>query len=163
MPRQSDARDRMIQSAALLFRERGIEGTAFADVLQRSGAPRGSVYHHFPGGKQQLAEEATRWASKSAIPVAVEVSALSGENVDEMFSRLARMILTYVSSPSDSSSASSARAVDGAMGRPARSTSVFEPTGSLVATYSSTTRRRISFCRSVNCICRNFSGQATRW
>jgi AcrR family transcriptional regulator len=52
----------MIQSAALLFRERGVEGTAFADVLEHSGAPRGSVYHHFPGGKQQLAEEATRWA-----------------------------------------------------------------------------------------------------
>jgi AcrR family transcriptional regulator len=52
----------MIQSAALLFRERGVEGTAFADVLEHAGAPRGSVYHHFPGGKQQLAEEATRWA-----------------------------------------------------------------------------------------------------
>lgn len=62
MPRQSDARNRMIQSAALLFRERGVEGTAFADVLEHSGAPRGSVYHHFPGGKQQIAEEATRWA-----------------------------------------------------------------------------------------------------
>jgi AcrR family transcriptional regulator len=52
----------MIQSAALLFRERGVEGTAFADVLEHSGAPRGSVYHHFPGGKLQLAEEATRYA-----------------------------------------------------------------------------------------------------
>jgi AcrR family transcriptional regulator len=52
----------MIQSAALLFRERGVRGTAFADVLEHSGAPRGSVYHHFPGGKQQLAEEATRFA-----------------------------------------------------------------------------------------------------
>jgi AcrR family transcriptional regulator len=62
MPRQSDARTRMIQSAALLFRERGVEGTAFADVLEHSGAPRGSVYHHFPGGKLQLAEEATRYA-----------------------------------------------------------------------------------------------------
>jgi AcrR family transcriptional regulator len=54
----------MIQSAALLFRERGIEGTAFADVLDHSGAPLGSVYHHFPGGKQQLAEEATRYAGE---------------------------------------------------------------------------------------------------
>jgi AcrR family transcriptional regulator len=54
----------MIQSAALLFRERGIEGTALVDVLEHSGAPRGSVYHHFPGGKQQLAEEATQWAGE---------------------------------------------------------------------------------------------------
>ncbi|HTT95396.1 MAG TPA: helix-turn-helix domain-containing protein [Solirubrobacterales bacterium] len=55
----------MIQSAATLFRERGVEGTAFADVLEHSAAPRGSVYHHFPGGKQQLAEEATRWAGEA--------------------------------------------------------------------------------------------------
>src|SRR4051812_22713250 len=54
----------MIQSAALLFRERGIQGTSFADVLEHSGAPRGSIYHHFQGGKTQLAEEATRWAGE---------------------------------------------------------------------------------------------------
>ncbi|MBJ7328339.1 MAG: TetR/AcrR family transcriptional regulator [Solirubrobacteraceae bacterium] len=64
MPRTSDARQRMIQSAALLFRERGIEGTTFADVLEHSGAPRGSVYHHFRGGKTQLAEESVRWAGE---------------------------------------------------------------------------------------------------
>src|SRR5207245_307823 len=62
MPRKSEARQKMIESAALLFRERGIHGTSFADVLAHSGAPRGSVYHHFSGGKTQLAEETIRWA-----------------------------------------------------------------------------------------------------
>jgi AcrR family transcriptional regulator len=57
-----DPRERMIQSAALLFRSRGIEGTSFSDVLTHSRAPRGSIYHHFPGGKAELAEEATRYA-----------------------------------------------------------------------------------------------------
>lgn len=52
----------MIQSAALLMRERGVEATSFSDVLEHSGAPRGSIYHHFPGGKAQLVEEATRYA-----------------------------------------------------------------------------------------------------
>ena len=52
----------MIRSAAVLFRERGVEGTSFTDVLEHSGAPRGSIYHHFPGGKAELAEEATRYA-----------------------------------------------------------------------------------------------------
>jgi GTPase SAR1 family protein len=47
-------------------------------------------------GREVSSEEASRWASKSNIPVAVEVSALSGENVDELFSRLARMILTKI-------------------------------------------------------------------
>jgi AcrR family transcriptional regulator len=57
----------MIESAALLFRERGVQGTSFADVLEHSGAPRGSIYHHFHGGKTQLAEEATRWAGEYVI------------------------------------------------------------------------------------------------
>lgn len=64
MPRTTDARDRMIRSAALLFRERGVQGTSFNDVLAHSGAPRGSIYHHFAGGKTQLAEEATTWAGE---------------------------------------------------------------------------------------------------
>lgn len=52
----------MIQSAALLMRERGVEATSFSEVLAHSGAPRGSIYHHFPDGKAQLIEEATRYA-----------------------------------------------------------------------------------------------------
>src|SRR3954471_12944237 len=71
MPRESDARRRMIESAAVLFRERGVLGTSFTDVLERSGAPRGSIYHHFQGGKTQLAEEATRWAGEFIIAGAV--------------------------------------------------------------------------------------------
>ena len=59
----SDSRDRMIQSAALLFRENGYSGTGFRDVIEHSGAPRGSIYHHFPGGKQQLAAETVAWAA----------------------------------------------------------------------------------------------------
>lgn len=55
-------RQRMISSAALLMREQGVQGTAFSDVLEHAGAPRGSVYHHFPDGKAQLIEEATEFA-----------------------------------------------------------------------------------------------------
>src|SRR3954451_10699144 len=61
---QAGPRERMIESAVALFRERGVDGTSFADVLERSGAPRGSLYHWFPGGKAQLAEEATRYAGE---------------------------------------------------------------------------------------------------
>jgi AcrR family transcriptional regulator len=48
----------MVQAAKQLFRERGYNATAFSDVLKLSGAPRGSVYFHFPGGKTELAIEA---------------------------------------------------------------------------------------------------------
>lgn len=58
----TDSRERMVRSAAFLFRERGYSGTGFRDVIAHSGAPRGSIYHHFPGGKAQLAEEAVRYA-----------------------------------------------------------------------------------------------------
>ncbi len=57
-------REQMIESAALLIRERGVQATSFSDVLAHSGAPRGSIYHHFPAGKRQLVEEATRYAGE---------------------------------------------------------------------------------------------------
>lgn len=81
MPRQSDARDRMIHSAALLFRERGVAATSFSDVIEHSRAPRGSIYHHFPGGKTQLAQEATRWAGEFIVAGAVAALA-EGDPID---------------------------------------------------------------------------------
>ncbi|KAF2656131.1 ras-domain-containing protein [Lophiostoma macrostomum CBS 122681] len=49
-----------------------------------------------PEGREVPLEMASRWAGQNGIPVAVEVSALSGDNVDELFHRLARMILTKI-------------------------------------------------------------------
>ncbi|WP_328349710.1 TetR/AcrR family transcriptional regulator [Mycobacterium sp. NBC_00419] len=56
-------RERMVASAALLIRERGAHPTAIADVLEHSGAPRGSAYHYFPGGRNQLLCEAVDYAA----------------------------------------------------------------------------------------------------
>lgn len=56
-------RDRMVASAALLIRERGAQSTAIADVLAHSGAPRGSAYHYFPGGRTQLLCEAVDYVA----------------------------------------------------------------------------------------------------
>ncbi|MFB1298946.1 TetR/AcrR family transcriptional regulator [Mycobacterium sp. pW049] len=57
-------RERMVISAALLIRERGAHPTAIADVLEHSGAPRGSAYHYFPGGRTQLLCEAVDYAAE---------------------------------------------------------------------------------------------------
>jgi AcrR family transcriptional regulator len=57
MPKRSDSKDRMIIAARRLFREHGYLGTALSDVVTESAAPRGSVYFHFPGGKEELATE----------------------------------------------------------------------------------------------------------
>ena len=54
----SESRDRMIAAATRLLARDGLEGTSFSTVLAESGAPRGSIYHHFPEGKDQLVREA---------------------------------------------------------------------------------------------------------
>src|SRR6185436_12898447 len=52
------SRDRMLDAAESLLRERGLAGAGIQQVVARSGAPIGSVYHFFPGGKTQLVAEA---------------------------------------------------------------------------------------------------------
>lgn len=63
----SDSRERMVRSAAALIASRGVAATSLTDVLTDSGAPRGSIYHHFPDGKQQLAADAMRWTSERVL------------------------------------------------------------------------------------------------
>ncbi|MEU0838485.1 TetR/AcrR family transcriptional regulator [Streptomyces sp. NPDC005962] len=52
----------MVLSAAALLREHGASATSIDRVLAHSGAPRGSVYHYFPGGRTQLIDEAVALA-----------------------------------------------------------------------------------------------------
>jgi TetR/AcrR family transcriptional repressor of lmrAB and yxaGH operons len=75
MPRRSDSRFKMIAAAAQLFRQRGYHATAFSDVIQASGAPRGSTYFHFPGGKQELAREAIVLAGDEIEQMVAEAAA----------------------------------------------------------------------------------------
>ena len=76
----SESRERMVQSAAVLFREHGFSGTGFRDVIEHSGAPRGSIYHHFPGGKAQLAAETVRYAS-DVVATRIERVTVDGDPV----------------------------------------------------------------------------------
>ena len=64
MPSEYGPRERMITSTALLIRERGARATSLDAILAHSGAPRGSIYHHFPGGREQLLREATAYAGE---------------------------------------------------------------------------------------------------
>jgi TetR/AcrR family transcriptional repressor of lmrAB and yxaGH operons len=61
-----DTRARMLETTARLLQHRGFYGTALSDILEQSGAPRGSLYFHFPGGKEELVLEATRASIKEA-------------------------------------------------------------------------------------------------
>jgi TetR/AcrR family transcriptional regulator, lmrAB and yxaGH operons repressor len=58
MARKTDARPRAIATAQRLFRIQGYTATGLTQILEESGAPKGSFYFHFPRGKVQLAEEA---------------------------------------------------------------------------------------------------------
>ena len=46
----------MVQGASRVLARRGLHATAFSEVLAVTGASRGSIYHHFPGGKAELIE-----------------------------------------------------------------------------------------------------------
>lgn len=61
-----DTRTRMLETTARLLQHRGYYGTSLSDILKDSGAPRGSLYFHFPGGKDQLVLEATRITAEQA-------------------------------------------------------------------------------------------------
>lgn len=56
----SSTHDRMLETTGRLLQTRGFHGTSLSQILAESDAPRGSLYHHFPGGKEQLVLEATR-------------------------------------------------------------------------------------------------------
>ncbi|WP_210419634.1 TetR/AcrR family transcriptional regulator [Mycolicibacterium sp. ELW1] len=59
---RGSTRTKMLVSAAEVLRERGAAGVTIDEVLARSGAPRGSVYHHFPEGRSQILREALEYA-----------------------------------------------------------------------------------------------------
>ncbi|MFI7499217.1 TetR/AcrR family transcriptional regulator [Streptomyces sp. NPDC049687] len=59
-------RERMVFSAAQLIRREGVGGTGMREVAAHAGAPRGSLQHYFPGGKEQLVNEAVGWAGRYA-------------------------------------------------------------------------------------------------
>jgi TetR/AcrR family transcriptional repressor of lmrAB and yxaGH operons len=54
----NDTRNRMLAAAVVALRRHGVAGMSFSEILDSSGAARGAIYHHFPGGKAQLVAEA---------------------------------------------------------------------------------------------------------
>ncbi len=70
----------MVRGATQLLRERGYTGTGFREVIERTGAPRGSIYHHFPGGKAELAREAVDHAGEVA-GAAIDDSLAAGDPI----------------------------------------------------------------------------------
>lgn len=63
--KRCDTHKKMLVSATEVMRQRGAAGVTIDGVLARSGAPRGSVYYHFPDGRNQILTEALRYSGDS--------------------------------------------------------------------------------------------------
>jgi AcrR family transcriptional regulator len=57
-------RQRIVEAGAELLRAKGYSGTGVKEIVAAAQAPFGSLYHHFPGGKEQLGEEVVRWSGR---------------------------------------------------------------------------------------------------
>jgi AcrR family transcriptional regulator len=82
----------MVVSAALLIRERGAHPTAIADVLAHSGAPRGSAYHYFPGGRTQLLCEAIDYAG-DYVAARITRAGSAADALDDLFDYYRKQLL----------------------------------------------------------------------
>jgi TetR/AcrR family transcriptional regulator, lmrAB and yxaGH operons repressor len=89
-----DVRARMIESAVTLLARQGLQGTSFSEVLELADAPRGSVYHHFPGGKEQLIGAAIDLTSARLDEVLDRMAGSNAEEVTAHYLRIWRAVLT---------------------------------------------------------------------
>ncbi|MCA9609741.1 MAG: TetR/AcrR family transcriptional regulator [Myxococcales bacterium] len=74
MEKGERSRAAMVDACGELLRQVGYRGASMGKMIERSGAPRGSIYHHFPGGKDELVSEAlltsgARWRDHLAAVV----------------------------------------------------------------------------------------------
>jgi TetR/AcrR family transcriptional repressor of lmrAB and yxaGH operons len=107
---ESDSRAKMVRSAASLISEHGVNATSFSEVLADSGAPRGSIYHHFPEGKKQLTEAAMSLTSERMLNYLRSGSGVTPLEVFDHFVAIWRVVV--VSSKGASGCAIAGVAVD---------------------------------------------------
>jgi AcrR family transcriptional regulator len=85
----------MVDGAVRLLATQGVEGTSFKKVLGVANASRGSVYHHFPGGKSELLHAALDQASGRALEAMEATRGQSALEVLEQFLALWQALLDY--------------------------------------------------------------------
>ena len=95
MSPRENVRSNMVDGAVILLATQGVEGTSFKEVLGVASAPRGSVYHHFPGGKSELLHAALDRASGRALEAMEATRGQSALEVLERFLALWRGLLDY--------------------------------------------------------------------
>jgi TetR/AcrR family transcriptional regulator, lmrAB and yxaGH operons repressor len=86
-------REQMVDSAVILLAKHGLDGTSFTEVLSASGAPRGSIYHHFPGGKDELIAAAIEVAGGRAVALLRSFEGRSPVEIVDGFFAMWRAVL----------------------------------------------------------------------
>lgn len=84
----------MVEGAALLLARQGLQGTSFSELIELTGAPRGSVYHHFPEGKDQLVGSALDLVGARLLAALEQIPGTSALEVTEHFLRITRSLLS---------------------------------------------------------------------
>jgi TetR/AcrR family transcriptional repressor of lmrAB and yxaGH operons len=88
-----NVRQEMVNGAISLLAEKGVHGTSFAVVTETTKTPRGSIYHHFPGGKNELIEEAVTSIGQLVTALIDAVEADSPSQVVDVFVESWRTVL----------------------------------------------------------------------
>ena len=89
----ANVKQTMIERTAVLLAKKGLQGASFSEILEASGAPRGSLYHHFPGGKDELVLAALEHAANQALGVLDRLAGKPAREVAEGFLSLWRSVL----------------------------------------------------------------------
>jgi TetR/AcrR family transcriptional regulator, lmrAB and yxaGH operons repressor len=87
MVRAPDSKEKTVVAAAKLFSQRGYHGTALNDILDAAGSPRGSLYFHFPGGKEEIGEVASGLAGE-AVRKVITNAAETSNNVEDFLKHI---------------------------------------------------------------------------
>lgn len=60
----NETKQQILEAAALLFEKQGYHATGLNEIIRESGAPKGSLYYYFPGGKEQIGAETALWSAE---------------------------------------------------------------------------------------------------
>ncbi|HWD63335.1 MAG TPA: TetR/AcrR family transcriptional regulator [Humibacter sp.] len=89
-----NTRARMLDGTIVLLAKRGLQDTSFSTVLEYTGTPRGSIYFHFPGGKDQLVTEAVQLAGERSLALITSFRGKSARGVTSAYLGVWREVLT---------------------------------------------------------------------
>lgn len=80
--RKTDKKTEIVRAAAALFRRKGYNGTGLNEILEASGAPKGSLYHYFPRGKEQIGAAAMDRGAAWTLREMAKINADSASTAD---------------------------------------------------------------------------------